>query len=276
MHRSYLYVPGDRPDRIDKALTSGADAVIADLEDAVAQPNKAEARAAVAEALKGPGVRGEGAPEVFVRVNNGAELDADVRAVLESGGRSIYLPKADPESLAALARLANGEAVAVVALIETARGLLAAAETAVHPLVRNLAIGEADLIAELAMDPSAERRELIPARMSLVVASAAAGIDSPTGPVSTDFSDLDALASDTDRLRRMGFGARSAIHPAQIPVINEVFTPGQDEVMAAQRLVDLYEFHKSQGTGAFVDDSGRMVDEAVVRSARRTLARGAG
>jgi citrate lyase subunit beta/citryl-CoA lyase len=110
-------------------------------------------------------------------------------------------------------------------------------------------------------------------RSAVVVASAAAGVESPTGPASTDFRDLERLRTDTEGLLRMGFGARSAIHPAQVPVINEVFTPGEEEVARATRLVELHDEHRASGTGTFVDDEGRMVDEAVVRAARRTLSR---
>ena len=297
MHRSFLYVPGDRPDRIAKALATEADAVIADLEDAVAHANKAAARATVAEAVTRAATRpdGDGGPELLVRVNNDDALADDLAAVVAAGCRAIYLPKADLDSLTMLTVLLAalpdeaalpdqaalldqaaspaGGSFQVVALIETARGLLDVEPVAAHPLVRNLAIGEADLVAELAMDPSPDRRELTALRTSLVVASAAAGIDSPTGPVNTDFRDLDALRSDTEALARMGFGARSAIHPAQVPVINEVFTPSPEEVAEARELVEQHDAHLASGTGAFVDGAGRMVDEAVVRSARRVLAR---
>jgi citrate lyase subunit beta/citryl-CoA lyase len=105
--------------------------------------------------------------------------------------------------------------------------------------------------------------------MQIVVASAAAGIDPPTGPVSTDFRDLDAYRAGTQALKRMGFGSRSAIHPAQVEIVNEVFTPSADELARARRLVELSD---AAGGGVCVDDEGRMVDEAVVRSARHTIA----
>lgn len=289
MNRSYLYVPGDRPDRLAKAAAGamsagGADALIADLEDGVAASAKDAARAAVAGFLldlsdrSGAGERPR-PPEVLVRVNNDGRLGDDLSAVVAAGGSAVYLPKADAASLRAvdllLADLEGDRrgSTAVVALVESARGVLDAEELAAHPRVRNLAIGEADLTAELGIDPSPDGRELWPVRSALVVASAAAGIDAPTGPVSTDFSDLDALRESTTALRRAGFGARSAIHPAQLPVINDVFTPTEEEVAAARRLVELFEASVARGDGACVDDRGRMVDEAVVRSARRVLGR---
>ncbi|MCP4435605.1 MAG: CoA ester lyase [Actinomycetia bacterium] len=271
LHRSYLYVPGDRPDRLEKALASAADAVIADLEDAVAPAGKAEARSAIAEVLRSD--RADG-PEVLVRINNDDQLGEDLAAVIGAGVGTVYLPKADSASLGRLLAELGPSDTQVVALIESARGLLDAAALAATSGVRNLAIGEADLTAELGIEPSDDRREMWPLRSQLVVASAAAGIDPPTGPVSTDFRDLDDLREDTEALRRAGFVARSAIHPAQLEVINEVFTPSDAEVQRASRLVELFEESVARGDGACVDDEGRMVDEAVVRSARRVLARG--
>jgi len=287
VHRSYLYVPGDRPDRLAKALGLGADAVIADLEDGVAPEAKDAARAAVAAFLGdgaasgGPGVAADG-PEVIVRVNPGALLAADLGAVVAAGVSAVYLPKADTASLgeadALLGALERGcgravGEVGVVALVESATGLLDAPLVARHPRVRNLAIGEADLTAELGLRPSADEHELWPLRLALVVASAAAGIDPPTAPVSTDFRDLDALRASTGALRRAGFAARSAIHPAQVAIINEVFTPSATEVAEAERLLERFDAAVARGNGVGVDDRGRMVDEAVVRSARRLLAR---
>ncbi|MGZ8755492.1 MAG: HpcH/HpaI aldolase/citrate lyase family protein, partial [Acidimicrobiia bacterium] len=111
----------------------------------------------------------------------------------------------------------------------------------------------------------------IPLRMQLVVASAAAGSEPPLGPVSTNYRDLESLRDETRRLVRLGFGGRPAIHPAQVPVFNEVFIPSQADVHRAQRLVDLYESAISQGRGAVTDEEGRMVDEAVVKIARRVI-----
>jgi citrate lyase subunit beta/citryl-CoA lyase len=134
--------------------------------------------------------------------------------------------------------------------------------------VSHLALGEADLCADLRVVPTDD--VMRPLRMQAVVASAAAGIDQPTAPVSTDFEDLDALRTSTIALRDAGFGARAAIHPAQVAVINEVFTPTDNEVAVARDV--LARFEAASG-GVTVDADGRMLDEAVVRSARRVLAR---
>ena len=117
---------------------------------------------------------------------------------------------------------------------------------------------------------SDDEREMLMARSMLVLASAAAHIDAPTGPVSTDYRDLDALRASSVALRRMGFGGRSAIHPAQIPIINEVFTPTAAEIERATAQLAVF---AEAGGGACLGPDGRMVDEAVVRSARRLLAR---
>jgi citrate lyase subunit beta/citryl-CoA lyase len=131
-------------------------------------------------------------------------------------------------------------------------------------------IGELDLGAELGVDPTATEA-MMPLRMEVVVASAAAGIAPPLGPVLADFRDLDELAVDTRRLARQGFGSRPAIHPAQVAVINAAFTPGPVEVARARRMVEMYEAALAAGKGAATDQDGRMVDEAVIRVARRVL-----
>jgi len=256
--RSLLYVPGDRPDRFDRAAGSGSDAIILDLEDGVALDRKHDARAAVSGWLA---TRAQGGPSVWVRVNNTALLEPDVRAA--AGADGIYLPKA---SVADLGRLET--TLPVTALIETAQGVLDARAIAAHPQVARTAIGEADLGAELGMAADAGTWSAV--RALVVLASAAAGIESPVGPVSTDFRDLDGLRASTEGLERAGFGGRAAIHPAQVPVINAIFTPTDAAIAAARDLLARFE---AAGGGVCVDDRGRMVDEAVVRAARRTLAR---
>jgi len=263
--RSYLYVPGSRPDRFDKAAAGGADAIILDLEDAVAPTDKVAARAAVVAWLHD---RTGGVPAV-VRVNSGELLSEDVRAVAAARPFAISVPKVSSAAdIEGVAGLLAGNEIPLIALIETAAGVLDARAIAEHPLVARLAIGEADLGAELGIEPSEDGREFWPMRGLVILASAAAGIDPPVGPVFTDIGDLGGLRASTDDLRRRGFGARAAIHPAQVAVINETFTPTAEVVAAARALLDRFE---ASGGGVFADDDGRMVDEAVVRAARRTL-----
>lgn len=265
--RSYLYVPGDKPDMLDKAAGRGADALIVDLEDAVPFASKQLARDTVRAWLSN---RDRTSTQVWVRLNPGDLLAHDVRAVADGGIDGVYLSKvSEVDELRELDRLLGSSDTAVVALVETARGILNAAEIAAAPRVVRMAIGEADLAAELRITPSPDGVEMAPMRAQIVLASAAAGIASPVAPVATDFRDLNALEASTRSLKAAGFGGRAAIHPAQIPCINGVFTPTRREIQAAQDLIQAYD---RAGGGACVDASGRMVDEAVVRSARQVLA----
>lgn len=275
--RSYLYVPANHWDRLDGALARGADALILDLEDAVPVAEKDEARDTVARWL-----RPDHAPtcELWLRINS-TSPEADIGAAVGRGVRGVVVPKAEPILLADVDRLLTARerdlgqergSLLVLALIETAAGLLSALDLARAPRVAHLGIGEADLAAQLRLHPSEERGELSSLRLQLVVASAAVGIAAPVAPTSTDFRDLETLRRSTEALKRLGFGSRTAIHPAQIPVINEVFSPSMEEVEKARQLVRAYEEAERRGAGAFTDDDGRMVDAAVVRSARDVLA----
>lgn len=263
--RSYLYVPGDRPDRLEKAVARAGDAVIADLEDAVAPSRKEAALAAVLAWL--PEV--PAGVEVWVRVGD-APRTADDLAALGAVSRldGVVVAKATVASVRA-ARTLLPEGVAVAGLVETAGALLELAELA--RLVTQLGVGEADLAAELGI-AAGELSVLGPVRAQLVIASAAAGINAPTGPVHLDVRDLADLRASTEALRRAGFGARSAIHPDQVAVIEDVFTPTADEVARARTAVQAWDEAVAAGTGVAVDERGRMVDEAVVRLARRVVA----
>ena len=278
--RSYLYVPADQPDRLAKAPGRGADALIADLEDAVAPARKAAARAVVRDWLAG---QAETPVPVWLRVNAG-QADLDIAAAVQGNLAGVVIPKAEPGLLAEIDRLLTEReralglppgTIRVQPLIETASGLLSVAAIAAAPRVVRLGIGEVDLAAELGLRPGAAGAELTALRLQVVVASAAAGIAAPVGPVSRDFHDLAALRDSTRALLRLGFRARTAIHPAQLPIINEVFTPAPSEVRRARRLLAAFDQSERAGAGVMLDDSGGMVDIAVVRAARETLARAA-
>jgi citrate lyase subunit beta/citryl-CoA lyase len=261
---SYLYVPADRPERFGKALASGAGAVILDLEDAVAVGAKAEALAAVVEHLRRP----LGPVEQWVRVNAGDVGCADLEAIAGLPGLSgVFVPKATSSALDALGRVAE---VPRCALVESAATLLELPSVAGAAGVVALAMGEVDLAADLGLDPSPDERELWPFRMQVVVTSAALGLRAPIGPVHTAIQDGEGLRSGTQALRRAGFEARQAIHPSQVAAIDEVMAPTDGEVERARELLRLAE---AAGGGVCVDADGRMVDEAVLRSARRVLAR---
>lgn len=277
--RCYLYVPGDQPDKIARAATRGADALILDLEDAVAPSAKANARKTVSEWLREQD--SEIGPSLWVRINSDELLEEDLAAAAWPALTGVVVSKADRDLLERthlfLEKLEEEKgfpkgSVAVVALLESAASVIDATQIARAPRLATLALGEADLKAELGVEPSPDDHEMVAIRMQIVLACAAAGLDPPIGPVSTDFSDLDVLYDSTQVLKRLGFGGRSAIHPAQVWVINKVFTPTPQEVETAKLLVDQHEKSLSEGKGAYVGADGRMVDEAVVRAARRTLA----
>jgi citrate lyase subunit beta/citryl-CoA lyase len=264
--RSYLYVPGDRPDRLEKAVSKAGDALIADLEDAVAPSRKDVALAAVLEWI--PQV--PAGVEVWVRIGAGpraAQELAAIGALPRLDG--VILAKASVAAVAAAAAILP-ERVRIGGLVETAAGVLELPELARQPRVSQLGFGEADLVAELGIARD-ELAVLGPLRAQLVVASAAAGINPPTAPVHLDLRDLDGLRMTTEVLKRAGFGARSAIHPDQVAVIEAVFTPTADEVARSRSVVEAWDKALAAGTGVAVDEDGRFVDEAVVRPARRVL-----
>jgi citrate lyase subunit beta / citryl-CoA lyase len=268
--RSYLYVPGDDARRIEKALATDADAVILDLEDAVAPNRKEEARETVVRVLGS-----KPAKPVFVRVNAlGSELAArDMDAVIGDHLAGLRLPKVESlESVRLVAETLeelHGDA-GIQCLIESALGLELAFEIArSHERVAGISLGEADLAADLGVG---DETGLLYARSRIVSASRAAGLPNPVQSVYTNVRDLEGLRRSTEEGKRLGFVGRSAIHPSQVPTINEVFTPTEEEVSEARALLDRLEGEVASGTGAFMLEDGRFVDRAVVGSARLTLA----
>jgi citrate lyase subunit beta/citryl-CoA lyase len=163
--------------------------------------------------------------------------------------------------------------VDVVPLLESAAAVLAARTVAGGPRVRRLQLGEADLRGETGILPGDDERELLYARSHLVLASHAAGLDAPVAPVSPNFRDLDRFRASTLALGRLGFVGRACIHPAQVEVANEVFTPAPEAVARARALIARFDRATAADGGVLVDDAGEMVDEAVVRQARLLLRR---
>ncbi|MGF0313613.1 HpcH/HpaI aldolase/citrate lyase family protein [Rhodococcus sp. IEGM1428] len=265
---TYLYVPGDVPERFDKALNSGTDAVVLDLEDAVTAANKDHARATVAAWVA---ACDPGDVQIWVRVNPGALQEDDIRAVMHPNLTGFWLPKvSSAREVEQADALLNGSCAVVSPLIETAAGVFAALEIARAPRVRFLQIGEVDLAADLGVDGSAESLSFV--RAQVVAASVAAGIDPPPAAVSRNFRDADAFEADTRTLAGLGFVGRACIHPAQLAPVRTVFVPSELEVREAEQLLADLERAES---GVAVDRKGFLIDEAVARTARRVVERGA-
>jgi len=257
--RSYLYVPGNRPDRFDKACAAGADAVIVDLEDAVPAAEKASARAAVASWLSP-------ARAVLVRVNAADTewFEADLAACDAAGIIGVVLPKAETigDAVIALCRQRN---VALLPLIETAAGMAQAAAVAATPCVQRLMFGTIDFQLELGIDGDGD--ELLAFRSELVLASRLAGIQAPVDGPCTSWDDPDLLAAEARRARKLGFGGKLCIHPKQIASVNAAFSPSETDVAWARKVVEAAK--RSGGAAVAVD--GKMIDRPVILKAERVL-----
>jgi citrate lyase beta subunit len=271
--RSLLFAPGSDERKLVKALASDADAVVADLEDAVAPSEKEAARAlvrdvfaAAAGARAGPNV-GTG-PLRLVRVNGvGTAFHAgDMAAVAAIGPDAIVLPKASPDAVDSL----GADGPPVVAIIETAQGVRLAHEIATRPRVAALQIGAVDLGAEVGLEPRRDGLELIYVRSKVVIDSVAAGLRSPFDVVHLDVEAGDALEEECRLARSLGFRGKACIHPSQVPVVNRAFTPSESELGWARKVLAAYEAATADGRGAFALD-GAMIDLPVVERARRLL-----
>ncbi|CCK30789.1 citrate (Pro-3S)-lyase, beta subunit [Streptomyces davaonensis JCM 4913] len=258
---TWLYVPGDRQDTVAKALRSGADVVVIDLEDAVAPDRKEYARAATAEFLSDP----QPVP-VHVRVNalDGPLAAADLKALAHlTGVAGLRLPKVtSPEQIR---RVAHSTAHPLYALLESALGIehsFAIAQS--HPALRGIALGEADLKADLSVRDDAG---LDWPRSRVIVAARAANLPPPPQSVHPDTHDLAGLASTCAHGRALGFLGRSAIHPRQLPVIERAYLPTEEELERAERIIKAATAHG----GAQALRDGTFIDAAVVAAAHRTL-----
>ncbi len=270
----YLYVPGDRPERFGKATTSGTDAVVLDLEDAVPVAAKDSARIAVGTWLE---KRDRAGVPTWVRVNPGAELLDDLTMAVRCGADGIWLPKCDDRAtLDRVDRMLTDVEAAegrprtpVSPLIETGAGLVNAPAIAAGPRVEFVQIGEVDLAADLGVTPVVGD-ELLWARSQVVAASAAARIRPPLAAASPVIDDAESFETETRRLTGLGFFGRACIHPRQIRPARAGLAPTASEVDTA---VDVLAAFDAAGQGAATDSAGRLIDEAVARIARRTLAR---
>ena len=265
--RTYLFVPGNRPERFAKALASTADAVVLDLEDAVAIDDKSSARESVGAQLAG--MSPEARRRVVVRINDIASswFLMDLRTLLHSGGTQVMLPKAESAAQIAALRSAVPDAD-VLALIETARGVAAVDEIAAASGVSRLVYGTLDFALDLDLDTSAGDEGLAYAAGRIAVASRAAGLAAPVAGVTPQLDDDVRLLADLAQARRFGFGAKLCIHPKQLDPIHRALQPSPAAVDWATRVLKA----EAASPGAARLD-GRMVDRPVVLQAERILTR---
>jgi citrate lyase subunit beta/citryl-CoA lyase len=279
--RSLLFVPGDKPSMVAKAMASEADGVIIDLEDAVPDDHKLEARAQLAE-LPDPGGR-----DVFVRTNGPATdlLWGDINALAAARPAGLLLPKAElPSDVLRIdgALLAAEEAagldpgsIDLLLSLESALGFqnayeMARASERVVSLV--FASGEeGDLVADLGVQWSLAGPEMLMARSQTVIAARAAGLDFPLDAVYMNIRDLDGLRTEAEFAKRLGLTGKLCIHPAQVPIVNDVFTPSQEELAQQRRILEAFDRALAEGSAA-VQLDGMMIDYANAKRARRILA----
>lgn len=259
-----LFVPGDRPERFDKAAAGGADVVVVDLEDAVAAERKPDARAAVADWLNCGG-------RACVRVNDAAGTwHGDDLAALAGlpGLLAVLVPKAaDPDLLTAVARITG---VPVIALVESAQGLARAREIAVAPGVARLAFGHLDYALDLGARPTWPA--MLQARSELVLASRLAGLPGPVDGVTARLDDLDLVAADVRSAVELGMTGKLLIHPRQVTATRVAFAPDAEAVRWASRVIEAADGAAVTGTAAIRID-GEMVDAPVITRARAILSK---
>ncbi len=259
--RSLLFVPGDRPERFDKAVASGADEVILDLEDAVAPGAKLQARAAVAAWLAG------GRPAI-VRINAADTewFEDDLRMVQSAPGVGVMLSKAEVDSLTRTARALPGRRI--VALLETVSGYLGLRQLSAVAGLERIAFGSVDFSAESGI--ADEGAAMTAIRTQIVLESCHAGLVAPIDGVSVEFTDEQLMLAHALQSRQLGFGGKLCIHPRQVAAVSAAFSPTPAERQWAARV--LAAFEASQGAATAVD--GKMIDKPVVERARRIAAGG--
>jgi len=280
--RSALFVPGDRPDRVDKAVATAADRVIIDLEDAVAASKKEEARALVRDKIIAHQDR-----SVLARVN-GLEtgfITGDLEAVVVSELGGLMLPKTESShQVEEINRLlvdldkkqkpAAGN-TAVILLVESALGVqnIFQIASAAAELNREflIAMGAADYALDMGIELTKDGGELIYPRSRIALACRAAGMAPPLDtPFMIDLKDMEALKKDAARAKQLGFQGKLCIHPNQIEPVHGIFTPTAEEIAFARRVVEVFEAEEAGGTAAILVD-GKFVDYPVVERSRKIL-----
>jgi citrate lyase subunit beta/citryl-CoA lyase len=266
---TWLYVPGDRPERFARAIASDADVVIVDLEDAVAPGHKDVARENAHALLSQPTPK-----PVVVRINDirSAWGAADLALLADAPSLAgVRVPKVESaEDVRAVRTALGSRTMPLHCLIESARGVEAAFEIAsADPNVATIALGEADLRSDLGVTGE---DGLLWARSRIVVAARAADLPAPAMSVYTKIDDLEGLAASCRRGRALGFIGRAAIHPRQLSVIADCFMPTEEEANAARELLNALADANRSAHGVVVLPSGQFVDRAMIKGAERVIA----
>jgi citrate lyase beta subunit len=275
--RCLLFMPGDDLKKIQKGISLGVDVVVMDLEDGVALNRKAEARATITNALRDLDF---GRSERMVRINpiGSGHEQADLAAVLSHRPDSIMLPKVEhAEHIHWLAEAIADPAIRLLPIIETARGIVNLKEiTAASDRLDALIFGAEDLAGDIGATRTKAGWEVFYARSAIVTYAAAFGFQA-IDTLCIDFNDEAALIEDAQFGVQMGFSGKLAIHPKQVNVIQTIFTPTDEQIAAAQRLIAAHDEQQAHGTGAFALD-GKMIDMPTIRAAQQVLtkARAAG
>ena len=276
--RSLLFAPGNHFRKVEKALTLDADAVILDLEDAVAVAEKVPTRETVVKAL-----RTDRRSKGYVRVNayDTPYCFGDIQAVVGHGLDGIVLPKVEtPDQLLTIdwviTQLERDRGLDVgmidlIPIIETGKGLAVVEEIAHSPKrVRRLSFGAGDFSLDMNIRWTMEEHELDYARAKIATASRAARLESPLDTVFIHLGALDSLRSSSERARNFGFQGKLCIHPEQIEPVNQVFSPSSEEIQQAEKYVDAFNAAEASGS-ASIQVEGYFIDYPIVEKAQRTL-----
>lgn len=273
MIKSYLFVPGNRPDRIHKALASSANAVIIDLEDAIAIREKGNVREVVKEFLLSYDFTNS--KKLCVRINDisSPSYEEDVRMVAEFPDICIMLPKTNsPSDIKKLEELTSPKQY-ILPLIETAKGVLNAYDIAsCSDRVAVLAFGAVDYCLDINISISAHGHELIYPRSALVLASRAAELEPPIDTVYVDISNVEGLTDEIERAKSLGMFSKMCIHPLQLNLVNKLFSPTDTEITWAKNVVESFEDALANGLSA-IKIENKMIDLPVYKQALAMLNR---
>jgi citrate lyase subunit beta-like protein len=281
--RALLYMPGDNWKMITKSITLGVDSICMDMEDGAAITKKAEARQTIAKALQELDF---GESEKLARINSvgsGWEKD-DIEAVLPYQPDGIVIPKVESyeqiewaSKIIEEAELNYGwrvNSLRILIGIETARGVLNLKEIASHPRLDAIIFGGEDFAASIGANRTKEAIELLYARQAVIIACAANDLQA-IDIVTIDYKDEENLRHESEFGARLGFSGKQIIHPAQVAVVQKAFTPSEEEIAYAKRIVETFEASQKEGRGAYSLD-GKMIDMPLLKHAQKVLARAKG